>query len=167
VINNNIYKIHSPTHLKMEIKDLQPRQGKVEIVLEVTEKGEVREFEKFGKKGKVCSCKAKDNTGEIILSLWNEQVDQVKTGDKVKVSNGYIGEWQGEKQLSTGKFGTLEVVTGETEDKPEPVYTNVPPQERPEENLGQELEQMQNIPDPEMPKEQLSDDVVKDEEYIG
>ena len=153
----------------MEIKDLQPRQGKVEIVLEVTEKGDVREFEKFGKKGKVCSAKAKDTTGEIVLSLWNEQVDQVSVGDKVKVSNGYVGEWQGEKQLSTGKFGTLEVIKAEEQaaEAPEPVYTNVPPQQRPEQQLQGELEQMQNIPDPDAPSDTLKEDVVKDEEYIG
>ncbi|MBU0615764.1 MAG: hypothetical protein KJ601_06740 [Nanoarchaeota archaeon] len=145
----------------MQVKDLQARQGKVEIVLEIAEKGEVREFEKFGKKGKVCSCKAKDDTGNIILSLWNEQVDKIKVGDKVKVTNGYVGEWQGEKQLSTGKFGTLEVLEAEDE----PVYTNVPPEQRPEADLGSEIPQMKDFPN--LDVDELSDDVVKDEEYIG
>ena len=81
----------------MEIKDLQPRQGKVEIVVEIVDKGEVREFSKFGNSGRVCNAAAKDATGEIKLSLWNEQVDQVNVGDKVKISNGYVSEFQGEK----------------------------------------------------------------------
>lgn len=95
----------------MKINELQAKQGKVDIELEVVEKGEAREFTKFGMVGKVCSCKAKDDTGEITLTLWNEQVDQVNTGDKVKIANGYVGEYQGELQLSTGKFGKLEVVS--------------------------------------------------------
>jgi len=94
----------------MAIKDLQIRQGKVELIAEVIEKGDVREFEKFGKQGRVCSSKAKDATGEVTLTLWNEQIDQVKVGDKVKITNGYVGEFQGELQLTTGKFGKLEVV---------------------------------------------------------
>ena len=125
----------------MPIKDLQPRQGKVEITLEVTEKGDVREFDKFGKKGRVCSAKAKDASGEVILSLWNEQIDQVNVGDTVKISNGYVNEFQGENQLTTGKFGKMEVTSGSgssesgaaegssaeapVEKKPETVYTNV------------------------------------------
>ena len=94
----------------MAIKDLEPRQGKVDIVVEVVEKGDVREFEKFGRTGRVCNAKVKDETGEISLTLWNEQVDQVNVGDKVHITNGYVGEFQGEKQLTTGKFGKLEVV---------------------------------------------------------
>jgi len=134
----------------MEIKDLQPRQGKVEVKLEVVEKGDAREFEKFGKKGKVCSAKAKDASGEIVLSLWNEQVDQVGVGDTIQIKNGYVSEYQGEKQLSTGKFGQLDIIKkGEA---------------KPEEGLP---EVMTN--DPAVFKgeaEQLSEEPVGDEEYI-
>ena len=94
----------------MQISELQPRQGDVNLVLEITEKGDIREFERFGKTGRVCNAKAKDESGEISLTLWNEQIDQINVGDKVKITKGYVGEWQGEKQLSTGKFGTLEVI---------------------------------------------------------
>jgi len=94
----------------MEIKDLVPRQGKVDIEVEITEKGEIREFEKFGKSGKVCNATVTDGSGTVALTLWNEDIDRIKVGDKVKIENGYVSEWQGEKQLSTGKFGKLEVV---------------------------------------------------------
>ncbi len=92
------------------IKDLQIRQGEVDLVVEVVEVGEVKEFQKFGKTGRVATAKVKDETGEMNLSLWNEQVDQIKAGDKVHITNGYVNEFQGEKQLTTGKFGKLEVV---------------------------------------------------------
>ena len=95
----------------MPIKDLQPRQGNVEIEAEVTSKGDIREFNKFGKAGRVCNAKIKDSTGEMSLTLWNEQIDQVHLGDKIKITNGYVSEWQGEMQLSTGKFGKMEVIS--------------------------------------------------------
>lgn len=95
----------------MEIKDLKPRMGKVEIEsAEVTEKGEVKTFNKFGKDGRVCNCKIKDASGEMKLTLWNDEVDKVKQGDKVKISNGYVNEFQGEMQLTAGRFGKLEVL---------------------------------------------------------
>ncbi|MBL7054269.1 hypothetical protein ISS05_00760 [Candidatus Woesearchaeota archaeon] len=94
----------------MAIKDLQARQGNVDIVVDIVDVGEIREFEKFGNKGRVASAIAKDESGDIKLSLWNEQIDQVKAGDKVHITNGYVSEWQGEKQLTTGKMGKLEVV---------------------------------------------------------
>ena len=92
------------------IKDLEVRQGDVDVVADVVDKGEIREFEKFGKQGRVCNAKIKDESGEISLTLWNEQIDQVNIGDKVHITNGYVNEFQGEKQLTTGKFGKLEVV---------------------------------------------------------
>lgn len=94
----------------MPIADLQPRQGKVEVEAEVVDKGEIREFNKFGKVGRVCNAKIRDDSGEIAFTLWNEQIDQVNVGDKIKVSNGYVNEWQGEMQLTTGKFGKLEIL---------------------------------------------------------
>jgi len=109
----------------MEIKDLKPRQGSVEVVGEVTEKGDVREFEKFGKSGRVCNAKIKDASGEIALTLWNEQIDQVNVGDTVHITNGYVNEWQGEMQLTTGKFGKMEVQQGAAaEAKPEGMKTD-------------------------------------------
>tara|TARA_Y100000310_G_scaffold261622_1_gene271048 strand:- start:28 stop:447 length:420 start_codon:yes stop_codon:yes gene_type:complete len=139
----------------MEVKDLQARQGNVELVLDVVEKGDIREFEKFGKPGRVCNAVAKDGSGQVKLSLWNEQIDEVKVGDKVKISNGYVNEWQGELQLTTGKFGKFEIVgkaeapastEGSEESK---VYSNVPP-----EAMKPEPQQQDEKP-------------VNDEEYIG
>jgi len=108
----------------MAIKDLQPRQGKVNITVEVTEVSEAREFDKFGRKGRVASAKVKDATGEVTLTLWNEQIDKVKPGQTIKITNGYVNEYQGEPQLTTGKLGKLEIIEGEKETTEEPVYVN-------------------------------------------
>ena len=100
----------------MNIKELQPRQGNVELVAEIAEIGDVREFNKFGKAGKVATAMLKDDSGEIELSLWNEQIDQFGKGDTIKVVNGYVKEYQGEMQLTTGMRGTIEIVKkGETQ----------------------------------------------------
>ena len=103
----------------MAVKDLQIRQGNVDIIVDIVDVGEVREFEKFGKSGRVATAIAKDETGDVKLTLWNEQIDQVKAGDKVHITNGYVNEWQGEKQLTTGKMGKLEVIGEGKETKEE------------------------------------------------
>jgi replication factor A1 len=94
----------------MFIKDLQARQTNVDVEGEVLEVSDVREFSKFGKQGRVASAFIKDGTGKVKLSLWNEQIEKVQAGDTVKVQKGYVSEFQGELQLTTGKFGTLEVI---------------------------------------------------------
>ena len=94
-----------------KIKDLYPKQGKVEIEATVKELGQVREFNKFGKIGKVCNAKIEDDSGSITLTLWNDEIDKVKIGSKIKITNGYVSEYQGEKQISAGKFGKLEIIS--------------------------------------------------------
>ncbi len=93
------------------IKDLAAKQGKVDIVVEIVEVGGVREFDKFGAKGRVCDAVVKDESGQIPLTLWNDQIDLVKPGDKVHIKNGYVNEYKGEIKLTTGKFGTMEIVS--------------------------------------------------------
>jgi len=107
----------------MQVKDLQPRMGNVDIVLDVIDKSEAREWSKFGKAGKVCNATAKDETGQIKLTFWNEDTEKVNVGDKIEIKNGYVGEYQGEMQLSTGRSGELKVLeksesAPQTEEKP-------------------------------------------------
>ena len=97
----------------MAIKDLEARQGDVNLVAEVEEISEPRTFEKFGTQGRVANAVIKDKTGTVKLTLWNEQIDTVKEGDKIAIKKGYVSEWQGELQVTTGKFGTLEVLKGD------------------------------------------------------
>ena len=99
-----------------KISSLKARQTKVEVQGEITEITEPREFSKFGNTGRVATATLKDASGEVKLTLWNSDVDRIKQGDKVKVTNGYVNEFQGELQLTAGKYGTLEVLDGEAKD---------------------------------------------------
>ena len=94
----------------MQVKDLQPKQEKVIIEVEVKGIGDTREFQKFGNVGRVANATVADETGTIKLTLWNDDIDKVRVGDKIKITNGFVSEFQGEKQLSTGRFGKLEVI---------------------------------------------------------
>lgn len=90
------------------IKNLKAKQAKVELTANVVSKDNARDV-KNGEL-KVCNFVIKDDTGEINLVLWNEDINKVNVGDKVKILNGYVNEFQGTKQLTPGRFGSLEVV---------------------------------------------------------
>ncbi len=141
----------------MAIKDLQARQGQVDLIAEVTEKGDIREFEKFGKKGRVCNAKIKDATGEMSLTLWNEQIDQVNVGNKIHIINGWVSEWQGEKQLSTGKLGQLEVIGEGAETTDEAEEAEIASGKAAKTDKGENIL---------TEDEKLEEDVIKDEEEI-
>ena len=94
----------------MKISELKPGQGKVDVTVEIISLEPVREFDKFGKKLKVANAMVKDDSGEIKMSFWNEEIDKIEVGKQIKITNGYVSEFKGEKQLSAGKFGKLEVL---------------------------------------------------------
>ncbi|MFA4982952.1 MAG: OB-fold nucleic acid binding domain-containing protein [Candidatus Micrarchaeia archaeon] len=92
----------------MKISELKAGTGNVNVAGEITEKEEARDvITKFGKKLRVASAKLKDDSGEVILSLWNEDADKFALGDKVKIENGWVSEFKGNAQLSAGKFGKI------------------------------------------------------------
>lgn len=105
----------------MKISDLQVGQGNADIEAEVVEVGEPREINKFGRSIRVATATIKDESGTIKMSLWNQDIDKVQAGSRIKVTNGYVNEFQGEKQFTTGKFGKMEVLenSGESEAKPQ------------------------------------------------
>ena len=94
----------------MKVNELKAREAVPEIELEIISKGEQRDWANPKGSGSVCNAAGKDDTGEIKVTLWNEQIKQVNEGDKIKISNGWCSEYQGEKQVSAGKQGTLEVL---------------------------------------------------------
>jgi len=94
----------------MNISELTPRQGNVEVEGTITEVGETKTFRKFDKDLKVSDAILKDDSGTVKLTLWNDDAERFKAGDKIKVVNGYVNEFQGEMQLTAGKFGSLEKV---------------------------------------------------------
>ena len=137
----------------MQIKDLKPKMGNVDVVVDIIDVGAPREFQKFGKPGRVATAIAKDETGDVKLSLWNEDIDRVKAGDKVHISNGYSNEWQGEIQLTTGRMGKMEIVgkSDATAESASPIMTNIPPtKESADEEPSIEEEDIEDIDDDEI-----------------
>lgn len=94
----------------MAISDLQPNSNATLENVEVVEKGDVREFSRYGKLGQVCTCKIKDDSGECDLTLWNDDVSKYNAGDKLNLKDMWVKEWNGRVQISTGKNGSIEKI---------------------------------------------------------
>ncbi|MFH1448152.1 MAG: OB-fold nucleic acid binding domain-containing protein [Candidatus Micrarchaeota archaeon] len=95
----------------MKISELKSGIGNVDVEAEVTAIDESRDVvTKFGKKTRVANATIKDDSGEITLSLWGDDIDGVSIGDKVKIENGWVSEFKGAKQISAGRYGKINVV---------------------------------------------------------
>ena len=95
----------------MNIADLRNGMKRVSIEATIKEKGIPRQvMSRFGTETyTVADAIVADESGSIKMTLWNEQIAQVKVNDKIKVENGYVTSFKGEVQLNVGKFGKMTV----------------------------------------------------------
>lgn len=94
----------------MKISELKPGTGNVDLEAEIALISEPREINKYGRTLRVADVTLRDDTGTIVLALWNENIDKVSEGAKVKIENGYVNTWQDKIQLTLGKFGKISTV---------------------------------------------------------
>ncbi len=95
----------------MKISELRAGASNVTITAKVVLKEESREVvTKYGKRLNVANITLQDDSGSIAMSLWGDTINEVDLGDTIEVSNGYVNEFRGTPQLSTGKFGKIKVV---------------------------------------------------------
>ena len=95
----------------MKIKELKDGMKRVEVEGKVVEKTGPREVISRYKDQvyRVANAVISDGTGNIKLTLWNDQIDQVNINDNVKVENGYVTSFRGEIQLNVGRYGKLSI----------------------------------------------------------
>ena len=81
----------------MKIRDLRARMRGLDIRATVIDKSEP-----IKKGGKLYSdATLKDETGEIYLNLWRNQVVQIQVGDIITVPNAFVQRRHGILQVST------------------------------------------------------------------
>jgi len=96
----------------MKVRDLKPTTKQVSLVAKVVNIGERRTIDsKFGEARQLAEAVIGDDTGTVVLSLWEAQIDQVRSGDTLQVTNGYVSIVRGHIRLNVGKYGTLAKAT--------------------------------------------------------
>lgn len=100
----------SEPYVMTPIGELEDGMKDVDIEGEILEKGMARQVRSRRRRWQtlaVANAGFGDDSGRIVLVLWNEQIKQVKVGDRVRIENGYVSAYQGIKQLNVGRAGKL------------------------------------------------------------
>jgi replication factor A1 len=92
----------------MRISDIRSGMSNVSVDAQILSISEVREVKlRDGTTARVVDCVIADSSGKIKLTLWNEQINMVREGSKISITNGYTREFKGESILNIGKYGKL------------------------------------------------------------
>ncbi|HLE54868.1 MAG TPA: hypothetical protein VI999_06495, partial [Thermoplasmata archaeon] len=91
-----------------KVKDLTPESKQVNVLAKVVGLSEEREItSRFGEARKLVEATVGDETGTVLLTLWNDQIGQVAKDQVVLVDNGYVSLVRGHIRLNVGKYGSL------------------------------------------------------------
>ncbi len=91
----------------MKVAELKPGMSKVDLKVVVVEVSEPRIVRTRYGVAKVADALVKDDTGEVKMSLWNEQISLVSPGDRISIENGYTTQFRGDVQVNVGKYGRI------------------------------------------------------------
>ena len=96
----------TPSHAK--IGDLREGMKKVNVIAEVLQTSEASKVHtQFRDNALVSNAVIGDETGKVMLCLWDQQVNAVSMGDQIEVRSAHVASFKGEKQLRLGKNGTI------------------------------------------------------------
>jgi len=93
----------------MKINEIKRGMSGMSIEGKITSISESRRVQtRYGSRS-VADATLEDETGSIKLSLWEEKIDAVNIGDKVKISDAYVTEFRNQLQLNIPRSGKLEI----------------------------------------------------------
>jgi len=100
----------------MKIAEVKQGMSSVSVKGKVIDVSEPREVNtRYGTR-RVADAVIEDDSGQIKLSLWENQIDSVAIGDTVAVSGAYITVFRDQTQLNIPRSGKLEVVNSSAGD---------------------------------------------------
>ncbi len=92
------------------IKDLRTGMQHVNLKAKILEVAAPKHVvTRYGNNASVAKALIADATGTIKLCLWNGQIAAVSAGDTVQIENAQVSAFRGERQMSIGKTGAINV----------------------------------------------------------
>ena len=94
--------------VELKVKDLTPETKSVNLTVRVVKVGEPEAVPaRGGGVRHVTEAVVGDDTGCVIMSLWERQADGVSEGSVLRIENGYVSLVRGHMRLNVGKYGRM------------------------------------------------------------
>ncbi len=95
---------------ELTVEELSPEDDDVEITGKIAELPIPRAVStRYGQK-RIVTVVFEDDTGQIDLTLWEEEIDAIEEGANVQITGAYVREWADDIQLNIGRDGEIEQV---------------------------------------------------------
>lgn len=96
----------------IKVGELRTYSRRVNLKAKVVEKGEEREVtsRSDGSTHRVAESLVGDESGSVLLTLWDDDIDRFEVEDVIQISNGYANLFRGSLRLNIGRYGTAEKI---------------------------------------------------------
>jgi len=92
----------------LNIRDLKPGMSSVNIKVTVSNISEPKQITSGkGIEYEILEVEVKDETGTMMLVLWDEKVIPLKVGDVLRIENGFVTSFKGKWRINVGKYGEI------------------------------------------------------------
>jgi replication factor A1 len=92
----------------VQVKDLAPGVNVDSLTVKVVKVEEPRSVSgRDGSTHRVADALVGDESGSILMTLWDRNIDSVRPGAVITVRNGFVGTFKGHMRLNLGRGGTL------------------------------------------------------------
>ena len=94
---------------KEQVWNLTPQSRNINITVKVVSKNPLREVvsRRDGSRHRVTEALVGDETGSLLLTLWDDNIEAVNVDDVIDIANGYVNLFRGSMRLNIGRFGSF------------------------------------------------------------
>jgi replication factor A1 len=95
----------------IKVEKLGPNSREVNIVVKVVSKSEVRNVTgRDYSVHRVADALVGDETGSVVLTLWDENIDKINEEATLRITNGYVNLFRGNMRLNIGRYGSYRIL---------------------------------------------------------
>ena len=95
---------------EVTIKDLKPYQNRFNVTFAIVSVGEERTVSNRNNPDethRISDITVADQTGSIILTAWDDDIDLLEEGKSFALNNGFVNIFRDSMRLARGKFGNF------------------------------------------------------------
>ncbi len=94
--------------MAVKIADLKPGMRNVELQAEVLKVGEPKRILARGTERSILEAIISDGSGRIKLVLWDDNITDLRPGDRVLIRGGVVTSYKGEWRLNVSRGGSID-----------------------------------------------------------
>jgi replication factor A1 len=93
----------------IKIEELTPRSRSINLTVKVISINPVRDVtsRRDGSSHQVTEALVANETGSVLLTLWDDTIGEVSVDDIYDIRNGYVRLFRGSIRVNTGRYGSL------------------------------------------------------------